>query len=156
MFGVQGWVRVYSYTDPRANILGYRSLQVESHDMGWEERCVAEGAPHGQGILMRLEGCADRDQAALLMGRRMAVWRQQFPALPEGQFYWSDLVGLRVFTVAGVDLGVVESLLETGANDVLVVRDGRKERVIPFLWQSVVMSVDLEGGGMRVDWDPDF
>ncbi len=156
VLGLCGWVRVFSYTAPRDHLLSYQPLQIESPDVGWEDWRIAEGAPQGQGIVLRLEGCTDRDQAERLMGRQIAVWRWQFPVLPEGRFYWSDLLGLRVVTVAGVDLGVVEELFETGANDVLVVEAQGKKRMIPFLWGTVVMSVDLNNGSMAVAWDPDF
>jgi 16S rRNA processing protein RimM len=71
------------------------------------------------------------------------------------EFYWADLIGLRVITVGGVDLGRIAQLFETGANDVIVVQ-GDRERLIPYIWQQVVRDVDLAAGEMRVDWDPDF
>ena len=111
--------------------------------------------PTATDCVVILEGIADRDAAEALPGVEVAVWRDGLPALAEGEFYWSDLVGLTVATTEGVDLGVVDRMMETGANDVLVVK-GERERLIPFLMDDVVRQVDLEAGHMEVDWDPEF
>jgi 16S rRNA processing protein RimM len=100
-------------------------------------------------------GINDREQAHKLINQEIAVHRRQLPDLPEGEFYWKDLVGLEVFTVEGKRLGRVKSMLETGANDVLVVR-GDRERLIPFVQGQFVTSVNLDDGRMTVDWDADF
>ena len=102
-----------------------------------------------------VEGAVDRDGAAALVGRNIAVPRGRLPVLAEGDFYWSDLIGLRVRSLEGDDFGVVTRLFETGSNDVMVVQDG-KERLIPFLHGRVVKQVDLEAGTLQVDWDADF
>ena len=154
VFGVQGWVRVFSHTTPREHILDYAPWYLEDRG-GWEQRRLAGGQRHGKGLLARLEGCADRDQAAALIGRRIAVRRDQLPPAEPGEFYWADLEGLRVETLEGTTLGEVEHLFDTGANDVLVVR-GERERLVPFAWGAVVKEVDLERRVIRVDWDPDF
>jgi len=83
------------------------------------------------------------------------VPRSALPAAGEDEYYWSDLEGLRVETLEGVDLGTVDHLIETGANDVLIVR-GDRERLIPFLRPSVVREIDLVAARIRVAWDPDF
>ena len=97
----------------------------------------------------------DRDAAAALKGTQIGVHREQLPGPGEGEYYWHDLVGLRVQTTQGMELGTVDHLIETGANDVLVVR-GERERLIPFIRGQVVLSIDLAAGEMRVDWDPEF
>ena len=103
-----------------------------------------------------MKGCDDRDTAETLVGADITISRAQLPATTEaGEFYWADLVGLRVQTIEGVDLGRIAGLFETGANDVLIVQ-GARERLIPYIWQQVVRDVDLQGGTMLVDWDPDF
>lgn len=154
-FGVQGWIRVHSDTQPRSNILDYAVWQVESSE-GWRALRVEDGRMHRQGIVARLEGCGDRDAAAAMAGARIAVFRHQLPALPAGEYYWTDLEGLRVRTTRGSELGHVERLFETGANDVLVVRGADRERLVPFVPERVVKEVDLEAGLIVVDWDPDF
>jgi 16S rRNA processing protein RimM len=154
IYGVRGWVRVFSYTHPRANILNYPEWYLR-HGADWVPRRLLEGRTHGKGIIARLDGCDDRDQAASLVSRDIAIRREQLPEIGEDEFYWADLIGLRVETVDGVELGTVSRLMETGANDVLVV-EGDRERLIPYLWQDVVKRVDVESAVMIVDWDPEF
>ena len=108
----------------------------------------------GRGVIARLEGCRDRDAAGGYRGCEIAVERSRLPELEEGEFYWADLVGLQVVTTGGDDLGRVERMMETGANDVMVVRGG-VERLIPFLSGTVVRSVDPDGRAIVVDWHPD-
>lgn len=155
LFGVAGWVKVFSHTDPRENILTYSPWYLLRGGV-WERRDLESGRRQGKGVVAHLEGCPDRDQAALLLGCDIAVRRDQLPeAAEEGEFYWTDLEGLRVRTTDGADLGVVDHLFETGANDVVVVR-GDRERLIPYLWGTVIRRVDLDAGEMTVDWDPEF
>jgi 16S rRNA processing protein RimM len=85
----------------------------------------------------------------------IAVQREQLPALESGEYYWTDLQGLRVVNLEGVELGVVSHLFETGANDVLVVR-GERERLIPYTTGEAIQEVDLDHGQITVDWDPEF
>jgi len=153
-YGVRGWVKIVSHTDPPANILGYTPWQLETA-RGMSEKAVLAGRQHGTHVVARLQGIDDRGAALALKGAAIRIWRQQLPE-PEGQtYYWADLEGLRVINQDGIDLGRVDHLLETGSNDVLVVQ-GERERLIPFLRGSVVMDVDLAAGVMRVDWDPEF
>ncbi len=154
VFGVKGWVKVYSHTDPLENILGYSPWLLREAS-GWREYRLAEGKRHGKGLVARLEGFEDRDQASRLNGCDICVPRDRLPTLDDGDYYWSDLEGLRVQTLEGVDLGTVSHLFDTGANDVLVVK-GDKERLLPYDWGQVVKRVDLEAGLIQVDWDPDF
>jgi 16S rRNA processing protein RimM len=155
LFGVRGWVKVYSDTRPRTGILEYTPWLLQRHGV-WVEFPVAAGKPHGDGIIARLQGIADRDAAAALVGCPIAVRRDQLPqTTAAGEYYWTDLEGLRVVTEQGIELGRVAYLFETGANDVMVVQ-GERERLIPYVWEEVVRKVDLEQGVIRVDWDPDF
>lgn len=154
VFGVKGWVRVFSDTSPRTNILNYSTWYLQRAGT-WKEHEVLSGRAHGKGVVAQLAGSDDRDQAAALVQANIAVQREQLPKLGPDTFYWSELEGLRVQTVAGVNLGTVDHLFETGANDVVVVK-GERERLIPYLWRDVICSVDLEAGLMTVDWDPEF
>jgi 16S rRNA processing protein RimM len=154
LYGVRGWVKVFSYTSPITNILNYSPWQLCQHGQ-WRTLSVCEGRAHGKGIIARLESIPDRDEAARLLGAEIAVNREQLPPAPEGEYYWTDLIGLTVINREGVTLGQVDHLLETGANDVLVVK-GERERLIPFLLELVVLEVDLAQRMLRVDWEEDF
>ena len=154
VFGLKGWVKVYSYTEPRENILQYRQLYLSKSNAGrWVN--IASGQLHGKNVLILFQGITDRDQAQLLVGSELAVDRAQLPAADENEYYWTDLIGLSVENREGIQFGKVESLFETGANDVLVVK-GEKERAIPFLQGQTVISVDLASHKIIVDWDADF
>ena len=154
VFGVHGWLKVHSDTEPRDNILRYSPWHLQRNG-DWESRKLLDGRRQGKGLVARLRGCEDRDQAAALMGCLIAVPRDRLPVLDPGEYYWSDLEGLRVVTTAGVELGRVSHLFATGANDVLVVR-GERERLLPYVWDRVILEVDLEADLVRVDWDPEF
>ena len=153
LFGVTGWVKVYSYAEPREAVLEYRCWLLSGKD-GWREVTVAEGQRHGKTIIARIDGYVDRDQAAELIGTEIAVPRDELPEAEEGRFYWSDLEGLRVVHRDGTELGKVAYLLETGANDVMVVQ-GEQERLIPFVMGEVILDVDLANGRIDVDWEWD-
>ena len=153
LFGVHGWVKVYSHTRPREAILAYNPWLVKQEDL-WQERAFLEGRLQGKGIVAHLAGCTDRDQAGRLIGSEIAVRVEQLPALKQGEYYWAQLEGLKVVNRAGQELGTVSHLFETGgANDVMVVR-GRRERLVPFI-PSVIRKVDLEAGVIHVDWEPE-
>lgn len=159
--GIRGWVKVHSYTDPLENIFEYQPWYLKG-ERGWEPVDVTGSRPQGKGLVAQLAGENDRNRATeRFVGREIAVPRASLPDLEDGEYYWRDLIGLRVRTEAGQDLGKVASLLETGANDVLVVRADRdsldtKERLIPWVPGQYVSSVDLAAGYLVVDWDPDF
>lgn len=153
-FGVKGWVKVFSFTDPRENILNYSPWVLKK---GSESKIVKviDGKSQGRTVVAQLDGCMDRDQAAGLMGWDVLISHNQLPAAKAGEYYWSELIGLSVENLQGVRLGLVDSLLETGANDVLIIQ-GDRERAVPFLQGHTVIDIDLNQGRMIVDWDPEF
>jgi 16S rRNA processing protein RimM len=153
LFGVRGWVKVYSETSPPGNILDYPIWHLGGA-AGRRKYALAEGRVQGKGIVARLDGCSDRDQAAELVGAEIAVPREQLPEAGDGEFYWTDLEGLQVRNLQGIDLGRVDHLFETGANDVMVVQ-GDRQRLIPYT-ADAVQRVDLAEGWIIVDWDADF
>jgi 16S rRNA processing protein RimM len=153
-YGVKGWVRVITFTEAPANLLDYAPWHLML-DGRWQAVEVLDGREHSKGLVVQLAGCADRDTAAGFSGSDIGVYRSQLPAPDADEYYWSDLVGLQVFTTQDTLLGVVDHLIETGANDVLVIR-GEREHLVPFVRGQVIKSVDLESGVIRVDWDPDF
>lgn len=154
LFGVRGWVKLWSFTDPVQNLLDYPDLELGRAGQ-WRSARLVEGKTHGDGLVGRFEGCDDRDAAAALVGLELAVARERLPALAPGEYYWADLVGLEVITRAGEFLGRVEQMMATGANDVMVVA-GERERLVPFIPGRFVDEVDLAGGRIVVDWDPAF
>jgi 16S rRNA processing protein RimM len=154
LYGVNGWVKVFSHTEKRADIVGYGTLYLRVRGR-WQAFEVEDGRPHGRGVVLKLAGYEDRDAAAGLLQLDIAVRRGQLPALQPGEYYWTDLQGMRVVTLSGMELGVVDRLMETGANDVMIVT-GTRERLIPFLIDSVVIDIDQDNDVIRVDWDADF
>ena len=154
VFGVSGWVKVFSWTDPREGIVEYGPWMV-LHQGQWQEMQVLAGQRQGKMVIARLAGVEDCDQAMLLNGALIAVPGERLHKLKKGQYYWRQLEGLQVVTTTGVDLGRVDHLMETGANDVLVVR-GDRERLVPYTPGHAVQKVDLATGVITVDWDPDF
>ncbi len=155
-YGVRGWLRVRSYTDPPENLTDYRPWHLDrTGDGSWREVCVEHVRPHGEGFRCSIEGVSDRDAATGWRGALVAVTESVLPATEDDEYYWRHLIGLAVSTVAGTNLGRVETLIATGANDALVVRDRERERLIPFI-APVAREVDLDRGVILVDWDPEF
>lgn len=154
VFGVKGWLKIFSYTSPKENILNYSPwLLKKAGEVKTVE--VVDGNLQGGGVIAQIKGVNDRNQAETLLGYEIFIRRGQLPETSEGEYYWSDLIGLEVETTDGVALGVVDSLLETGANDVLIVK-GERERAVPFIKGQVIVEIDREAGRIVVDWDPDF
>ena len=154
LFGVQGWVKVFSFTRPREAILDYDRWFL-SQDGKWEPAKVAEGKQHSKTVIVRLDGIHDRDQAAALIGKDIAISRDDLPKTEVGSYYWADLEGMQVLHRDGTELGEVAYLMETGANDVLVVKQGRRERLIPYT-RNAIRGVDLARHEICVDWDKEF
>lgn len=156
LYGVHGWLKIESWTEPRLGIFAYQPWVLGAAPN--EEVSIAgvTGRAQGKGMVAQLPGIELREQAAALVGRDIYVARSALPPPATGEYYWTDLEGLAVFTLEGHALGRVNHLFATGANDVLVVRDDERERLIPFAQGPVVKSVDLATQRMLVDWDPDF
>ncbi len=153
LYGVKGWVKVFSHTSPLTNILKYTEWYLKIDD-SWQEFQLETGKAHGKGVVAKLVDIDDRDVAASLINMEIAIPRDQLPDLGDREFYWTDLEGLLVRTTGGVELGRLDHLFETGANDVMVVK-GERQRLLPYIDQ-VVKEVDIDAGIMSVDWDPDF
>jgi len=172
VYGVQGWLKVFSYTDPMESIIDYNPWYIRAGNRKkepWTEVRLAAGKRHAKTVIVRLEDCNDRDQAMTYIGSEIAIEQEQLETLQgKDEYYWRDLFGMRVVNLQGVELGVVKDLMETGVNDVLVVvsekevtgkegtETGYKERLIPWTMHNAIIAVDLEQGVIEVDWDPDF
>ncbi|GJC32579.1 ribosome maturation factor RimM [Acinetobacter sp. KAM398] len=162
-YGLNGWLWVYSNTEPMSNIFDYLPWYIETK-AGWQMVDVKRWKPHGKGLVVSLKGVSDRTGADELVGANIWISKAQLPQPGVDEYYWSDLKGL---TVLGLDddekevnLGQIHELFETGANDVMVVRatadsvDG-EERMIPW-HKDVVQRVDLEAGRIYVNWGVDY
>jgi len=151
--GIKGWVKVQPFTQEIEGLLDYPTWWLGGNGT-WQPLTVAEAAVHGATVVARLEGCADREAAAGLKGREVAIPRSQLPAPGEGEFYWSDLIGAAVVNRQGEPLGQVVQLLDTGANSVMVV-EGDRERLVPFI-AGVILEVDIAARRVTVDWERDY
>lgn len=168
-FGIKGWIKVSSYTEPLQNIFSYqpwylRPAHQSKHPLDrsqWQSCDVVNGQMNNKGLIVQLAGITDRDQAALMNGFEIAVPITELPSLDGDDYYWHQLQGLLVRNKQGQCFGKVKYLLETGANDVLVVQGDRAsidqdERLIPYLPGRVVDHVDLQNGIITVDWQADY
>lgn len=151
-FGIRGWIKVQPFTRTVGSLLEHPAWWL-GREGRWGSSKVEEGAVHGRSLIAKLEGCDDRDAAARLKGMDVALPRTELPASADGEYYWSDLIGLEVVNREGVALGRVAGLMETGASHVLVVQ-GERERLIPFA-EPVVLSVKVADGRLTVDWSAD-
>jgi 16S rRNA processing protein RimM len=151
--GLKGWIRVFSHTSPRENIVNYGPWWVQQGNE--YEVFEVEGRKQGKQVLARLAGIADRDAAEALIGCRLYIPAEQLPSLEADEYYWSDLIGMTVETLEAEPLGRVSSMLETGADDVMVL-EGDRERLIPFVLDEIVHEVDLGNRRLVVDWSPDY
>lgn len=170
-FGIKGWIRVQCYSGSAktagavSGLANFPTWWLSSSDgvTGWREIEVVQTQVQGVDVVAKLAGCDDRDVAASLKGQTVAIPREAFPPADKGEFYWADLVGLAVKNSQGLDFGVVTSMLETGANAVMVVQQsavdgaarGNKERLIPFI-ADVIKRVDIAASLIEVDWGADY
>ncbi|NJN47613.1 MAG: ribosome maturation factor RimM [Candidatus Competibacteraceae bacterium] len=154
LYGISGWVKLFSHTQDRNDIFNYKPLYL-GRDNDWQPQTLEEGRAQGKGIVAKFSGYDDRNKAVELLGQTIAVQRQQLATLAPGEYYWSDLIGLRVINQDDIEFGNIAYLFETGANDVIVVRN-KQERLIPFIKGKIIVSIDLEQRVMRVNWDPQF
>lgn len=158
---MRGWLRVHSQTRPPDKILDYRRWWICQQGESYSAQ-VLNGHSQGNGLVAQISDSAgqpidDRDVAAALLGAEIQVDRADLPSLPAGQFYWIDLIGLKVENEAGVPLGQVRDVTSNGPQDVLVVSDDAgAERLIPFVRPQIVKTVELDAGRIVCDWDPEF
>ena len=153
-YGVRGWVRVYSDTQPLGNILDYRDWLLQTVKV--RQQCTLEKVkPHRNGFIAKFRGINNRDQAALIANSKIIVHREALPELDDGEYYWTDLLGLEVTSNEGNHLGIITNFFETGANDVLVIK-GRREYLIPYVPNEYILEINRKKKTMIVQWDLDF
>lgn len=159
-YGVKGWLKLVSFTDPPANILQHRHFMIRTA-RGLQQIEMDKSRAHGKGFIGHVVGCDVREQCRELTGKELLIDQADLPALEQGTYYWHQLTGLKVVNRQLEQLGVVSSLMETGAHDVLVVKAGadsidENERLIPYVMGQFVLSIDLDAGLIEVDWPADY
>lgn len=160
-FGIRGWLKVFSNTENAENIFDYQPWFTQRSGQ-WQQLTLESWRYHSQDLIIKLANVNDRDAAALFTNCEILVAASCLPALTEGDYYWKDLIGCQVTTTTGYQLGTVVELMETGANDVLVVKAslkdafGMRERLLPFLDGPVIKKVDIASRTIEVEWDPAF
>ncbi len=155
LYGVRGWLKIFSYSRPRENIFSYNPWLIEqSQDVSLAQQVIAWKV-QGKGLIAQLDGINDRNMAQTYVGLDIAVPREALPALAKDEYYWCDLIGLKVVNQNQDVLGTVIEIMETGANDVVMV-EGEEKYLIQLLKGSVIKKVDHEQGQMLVDWDGEY
>jgi len=152
-FGIQGWIKIISFTTPRENILKFKPWLVQKNS-SWEEVYIENSEEHFDNNVVKLPNCNSPEEAKTFTNLKIGIWREQLPKLKPGEYYWADLLGLTVINKNGINFGEVKEILASGANDVLVVV-GKRRRLIPYV-SHVVFAVDLSKRVIQVDWEEDF
>ena len=150
-FGVQGWVKIFSYTKPKQAILEYKEMSLKEKNQ-WKSIKIEESKIHGKNVLIKIKNIENREKAEQILGKYLGVSRGDLPDLPDGHYYWADLEGMEVKDLKGNKIGIVSHMLETGANDVMVIEKD-DEILIPFLMDRVVKEVNFKLNKIIVDWD---
>lgn len=160
-YGIRGWLRVFSSTENAENIFDYQPWFIQRAGQ-WQTVALESWRHHNQDLIIKLDNVDDRDAANLFTNYEIVVDASQLPALADGDYYWKDIIGCQVVTSKGYQLGKVTELMETGSNDVLVIKANLKdafgvgERLLPFLDGQVIKKVDLDNRIIEVEWDPAF
>jgi len=152
-FGLQGWVKVFSYTNPRTNILNYSPWSINV-DGDFQTIEITNGREQSKTIVAHIKGVDSREDSQKFIGQDVYIDKDQLPKLPKGEYYWHELIGFDVINQDQVKLGIVDYFVETGANNILVVK-GNKEHWIPYI-EPFLVSIDSKNKIILVDWDKDF
>lgn len=157
VFGIKGWLKIFSFCRPKEQILDYSKWELRTSS-NVNVYGLQEGKLHGNGVVAKLQNIDDRTQAETLVRAEIWVAKSELPDLAKDEFYWFQLEGLTVISVDGEQLGQVKRMMETGANDVIVVQDEteKQEILIPYVREQVVKCVDLEKKTITVDWQKDY
>lgn len=159
-FGIKGWMKLISFTDPPENILAYRHFLIRLGD-GFTGLEIDESQSHGKVFVAHVKGCDDRNLTRQYTGSELWIPTSELPALADEEYYWHQLEGLRVLNLDGEILGRIDRMMETGANDVMVVAPAtdsvdEEERLIPWITDRVIRKVDLAAGEVLVEWDKTY
>ncbi|MES2218819.1 MAG: ribosome maturation factor RimM [Pseudomonadota bacterium] len=151
-YGVQGWLKIVSYTESTADIIQYDPWYLEDKRT-WQQIKVSVARPHGKGIIAKLSGYDSPEAARTLTGKKIGIKREQLNTLAQHEYYWAQLEGLTVIDQHGAVLGKIIYIIETGSNDVLVVKGDGKEFAIPYRLGETIINIDLAEQVMKVNWD---
>lgn len=151
--GLQGGLKLLSYTRPRANLLRYREWWVRRPDH-WLQVRLLEGSAQGKSLVARLDGVDSREAAEGMVGLDILVPRASLPRAKANEYYWAELIGMHVQNAEGLALGEVQNLVEAGDHDVLVIA-GAREYLVPFVRGIYILKVDRKARQILVDWHPD-
>jgi len=152
--GIKGFVTVYSFTEPSDNILSYSDWHVFLNHC-WQPIKLLSVQVHNKSIVAQIEGYPERESVARLTNLEIAIQRVQLAPLAPGEYYWHQLVGMKVINQQGQIFGQVVEVMPTGSNDVLVVQ-GEKKHLIPYLPGQFIIEINDESQTITVDWDMDF
>ncbi len=156
LYGLLGWLKFYSYTSPKENILTYSPLLIK-RQQHWQKLDIVATKSQGKRLLVKINDIDTPEQARELIQCKLAITREALPTLNAGEYYWHDLIGLDVFNQAAMKIGTVTDIVETGANAVLVIKDDTKAKtLIPLLMDIYVNQVDLISKTIQVDWQIDI
>ena len=147
-------MKIQSFTEELKTLGKFSSWFLSKDEIEWKEFKVESCSVQGRTMLSKIEHVNDRNDADELKGFLIGINKIDLPALEKGKYYWSDLIGLEVINQSGFNFGIIDSIMETGSNDVLVVKD-LKETLIPYL-SDVILKIDLDKKNVLVDWDENF
>ena len=154
VYGVKGWLKIHSYTRPSDNILLYAPWLLKLND-GWQEINIEESRTQGQKLFVKILGVNSPEKASEYVNCNIAINSEKLPKLKKDEYYWKDLVGLSVQNQSNLHLGAVSEIIETGANDVFVVKGsikGNERILIPLIMDLYIKNIDLDNGVIHVDW----
>lgn len=152
-FGVRGWVKVHSFATPKESILSFFPWQIQKNHQ-FQDVSIEANKIHHQHIVVKLKDVDDIDAAKLFTNLNIFIDRILLPKLKKNEYYWNDLAGLKVVNQESIELGIIDHLFATGANDVMVVK-GKKEHLIPYI-KNTILDVDIKNKIIKVDWDENF
>ena len=151
-FGVRGWLKIFSYTNPREQITKYQEIKIDNDNLKSDFK-LEDWKIHGKQILLKIKKFDNRNDVEIFIDNQLIIDRKNLPELTEGQYYWNDLEGMEVQEIDGKKIGKVSHMIETGSNDVMVMENNKD--LIPFIFGEVVKKVDLEKNLIEVDWNWD-
>jgi len=152
-FGVRGWITVHSFADPKESIVNFRPWLLKKNSQ-WQEIAIEANKIQHQNTIVKLQGIDDIDAAKFFTNKEIFIDRELLPKLSTNEYYWNDLIGLKVINHANEELGTVETIFNSGASDILVVT-GKKKHLIPYV-KNYILNTDIKRKIITTDWDKNF